>query len=301
MIACVGPAIADVLIRGFDPESWSAGSAELVPGGDAVNQAVCLQKLGKDARIVCYTGDDAAGRMLTDHLERCGVDTSCMSHPEHAPTPITVILLDEHGQRKSLMNRAHRFCFHPEADLSWMDGAEAVVLASLFREPFLDPDAVKTIVSEAKRRGLPVYADTKLPNAGNPTLEDFKEVLPLLDGIFPNEAEAAHYTGASDPEAMADRFLTYGVGSVILKRGPDGCLYKSAGETIRLPGLSVNAVDTTGAGDSFAAGYIALRSECRSVKEALEFANAAGALCTTAYGAATALQDRDQVRAFLDR
>ncbi|MBQ1544974.1 MAG: carbohydrate kinase family protein [Clostridia bacterium] len=306
MIACVGPAIVDVLVRGFDLQARAQGcnfaeSAELVPGGDAVNYAVCLQKLGKEARIVCFTGEDPAAKVLTDHLELCGADTSCMTRLENVPTPVTVIFLEDDGQRNSMMTRAHQFNFHPEADLSWMDGAESVVLASLFRAPFRDPDVVKTIVTEAKRRELPVYADTKLPNAGRMGLEDLKDVLPLMDGIFPNEAEAAYFTGQTEPEAMADGFLSYGVGSVIIKLGADGCLYKSAAETIRLPGLPAKAVDTTGAGDNFAAGFIALRSEGRSVDEALRFANAAGALCTTAYGATTALQDRDQVRKFPNR
>ena len=116
-----------------------------------------------------------------------------------------------------------------------------------------------------------------------------------MDYITPNEDEARFFTGKDDPEAMADVFLDYGVRNVIVKLGSNGCLLKNAEETCVLPGYRIQAADATGAGDNFAAGFISEILRGKSNKKALRFANACGAICTTAVGASAALQNRQQV------
>ncbi len=299
-IACVGAAIVDCIIKGFNPEPISATgffaeSAGLAPGGEAVNQAVTFTKLGKKAAIVCFAGRDAAASILTEELRRNGVETDFLLQPEDAKTPVTVMYVDDSGDRKSITNRAHHYNFHPERDMSWMNGAEAVSLGSLFRAPFNDPAIVNAITTEAAGKGLPVYADTKLPNANRLKLEDLQDSLPMIDCIFPNEREGAFYTGETEAEAMADAFLHFGVRNVIIKLGEKGCLFKNADETIHLSGLPVRTLDATGAGDNFAAGFITMRSEGKSYQESLRFANACGALSTTAVGATAGLKSREEV------
>ena len=99
----------------------------------------------------------------------------------------------------------------------------------------------------------------------------------------------------TDPEKMADVFLNSGVKHVIIKLGRDGCLLKNEKESIRLPGYTIDAVDATGAGDNFLAGLISEILQGRTQAEALRFANACGAICTTAVGAGSALRNREQV------
>ena len=94
---------------------------------------------------------------------------------------------------------------------------------------------------------------------------------------------------------MADVFLGRGVRSVIVKLGGKGCYYKDAEREISLPSLKINAVDATGAGDNFVAGFVSELLRGEGVDSALRFANACGAICTTAVGAGTALRTRGQV------
>ncbi|MBR2671027.1 MAG: carbohydrate kinase family protein [Oscillospiraceae bacterium] len=309
-IVCVGSALVDCIVKGFDPEPISASgffaaSAELSTGGEALNQAVAFTKMGKKVRIVCFTGEDHAGNIVDSTLKQHGIDISFVRKVPEEHTPVALIFTDDTGDRKSVTNSAHRYNFHPERDMSYMDGAAAVSLGSLFRAPFDDPQVVYEIVSEAKKRGLPVYADTKLLILSRLSLEDFRDSLSMIDCIFPNEKEGRFYSGKDDPEGMADGFLKYGVKSVIVKLGSEGCLYKDGEMTIRLPGLPVTAVDATGAGDNFAAGFISMRSEGRSIEESLRFANTCGALSTTVIGSAGGVRDRSQVfeamAAFYDR
>ena len=303
-LVCVGVAIVDSIIRGFDPEPVSAGgfraaSASLRVGGDAVNQAVAAAALGMKTRIVCALGQDDAGELIASALRRGGVDTGLVQFKQDAATPVTTMFVRPDGSRRSITVDSRALGFHPERDPSFLRGAGALLLGSLFRAPFDDPAAILTLLRAAKAEGVPVYADTKLPNFRALTLDELAEALPLIDCVTPNEAEAAHYTGKSAPEDAAEVFLGYGVGSVLLKLGERGCYYRDADTELRLDAFSVPAVDACGAGDNFIAGFAAERLRGAGIEDALRFANACGAICTTAIGASAALQSRQQVLDFL--
>lgn len=303
-LICVGVALVDSIIKGFDPEpisaaGYRAASGSLNVGGEAVNEAMAAAKLGLKTAIVCALGEDEAGDMVIGALRRCGVDTGLVIRSREHPTPVTTMFVREDGGRKSITNSAHRYNFHPERDCARFAEARALILGSLFRAPFDDPAIVHSVLSAAKARGQLVFADTKLPNFRFLTLEDLRESLPLIDYITPNEDEARYYTGEEEPEAMADAFLARGVKTVIVKLGARGCLLKNAEGCLKLPAFPIHAVDATGAGDNFVAGFAAELLRGGSREEALRFANACGALCATAVGAATALQSREQVLRFL--
>ena len=363
-LLCIGMALVDSIIRGFDPEPVSASgfraeSGTLNVGGEAVNEAMAAAKLGLRTGILCALADDAAGDMVRSAMERCGVDTrpldkvaeaeaaeavaaaggsisggvsapagGSLPAPGSHSTPVTTMFVNADGSRKSITNSAHRYNFHPEKYPEIIRQSRAVTLGSLFRAPFDDPEVIRGVVSAAKESGAIVLADTKLPNFRRLTMEDIKDILPLIDYIFPNEDEARYYTspegrgiecgGELTPEEMAGVFLDYGVKNVIIKLGAKGCLFMSERETIRLDALDIRAVDATGAGDNFLAGFAAAKlgdpsfgapeqNGCRtgpgsggiSDEYALRFGNACGAICTTAVGAATALRNREQVEEML--
>ena len=174
-----------------------------------------------------------------------------------------------------------------------------MILGSLFRAPFDDPEIIGAVLRSARDAGALVFADTKLPNFRVLTLEDLKDSLPLIGWITPNEDEARYYTGKETPGEMAEVFLRYGIRNVIIKLGSKGCYFRNAETEIRLPALPVRAVDSTGAGDCFIAGFVCETLRGSTCGEALRFANACGAICTTAVGAGTALESRDQVLRFL--
>ena len=305
-IICIGMALVDSIIKGFDPEPVSASgyravSGALNVGGEAVNEAMAAAKLGMKTGILCSLGEDEAGELVIGALRRCGVDTAPVVRSAERPTPVTTMFVREDGTRKSVTNRAHSLNFHPEQYAAQFTDARAVILGSLFRAPFDDPEIIRAVLSAAKAAGQFTVADTKLPNFRFLNLDDVRESLPLIDCITPNEDEARYYSGKERPEDMADMFLDRGVGSVIIKLGGKGCLFKNREASFRLPACSIQAVDATGAGDNFVAGFTAEILRGSSPYDALRFANACGAICTTAVGAGTALKNRDQVLEFLAR
>ena len=297
-LICIGTALVDSIIRGFDPKPVSASgfravSGTLNVGGEAVNEAMAAAKLGLRTGILCALGDDDAGRIVTGALQGCGVNTERIVRSPQ--TPVTTMFVHEDGTRKSITNEAHRYNFHPEKETGRFTDAKAVILGSLFRAPFDDPQIVHAVVSAAKEAGQTVFADTKLPNFRVLALWDLADSLPMIDYITPNEDEARFFTGKEEPEAMADVFLQYGIRNVIIKLGSRGCLLKNSGGSLMLPGHRIQAVDATGAGDNFVAGYASEILRGSTDREALRFANACGAICTSAVGAATALKSREQV------
>ena len=157
------------------------------------------------------------------------------------------------------------------------------------------------VVKAAAANGVLVIADTKLPNFAVLGLDDLADSLPYVDYITPNETEAKYYTGEEDPEKMADIFLSKGVRNVIIKLGSKGCFFKNSKESIYMPAFSIDTVDATGAGDNFLAGFASEIIRGASIRDALTFGCACGAICSTAVGSGTSLKDRQQVLDFIEQ
>ena len=304
-LLCCGIALVDSMITGFDPNPVSAAgyraeTGTLRVGGEAVNGSIAAAKLGLRCAILCSLGNDAAGDMVEGALRKNGVNLDCIIRSEEHATPVSTMFIHDDGTRKSVTNTAHRYNFHPEQYKDILSSARAVTIGSLFRAPFDDPEIILSVCRTVKESGSMLFADTKLPNFRKITLCEIAEALPYIDCITPNEDEAKYHTGKEDPEEAADVLLGMGVSCVIVKLGGKGALLKNRHETIRIPAFPVRAVDATGAGDNFLSGFAAMKLEGRSDQEALAFANACGAICTTGLGADAALRNRAQVMHFLD-
>jgi sugar/nucleoside kinase (ribokinase family) len=124
--------------------------------------------------------------------------------------------------------------------------------------------------------------------------------LPHIDFFVPSLPEAQALTGLNEPEAVGKALLDNGVGTVGLKMGEAGCLVMTnEGESYRLPAFRVDVVDATGAGDAFAAGFIAGVWQGLPLEETARLANAAGALCVTGSGAAGGTCSLEETMAFM--
>ena len=144
-VICIGTALVDSIITGFRPEPVSASgyqaeSGSLHAGGEAVNTAVASAKLGLKTGIFCRLGMDEAGELVIRTLQKNGVDTALVIR--EGPTPVTTIFANEDGTRKSITNKALRYGFHPEKEPGRFTDARAVLLGSLFRVPFDDPEII---------------------------------------------------------------------------------------------------------------------------------------------------------------
>jgi len=299
-VLCIGICLIDSIIKGFDhnPVSKSgyyAKSNTLSIGGEAFNVGVTTAKLGLNVAIMTCLGDDLSGEIIINELNRSGVDTSNCLRSKDIITPVSTLFVGEDGSRKSITGDGHRYNFHPEKYIQTLNNTKTIVLGSLFRSPFDDVDVIYQVLSEAKRLGITTYVDTKLPNNNILSLDDIKKCLPLIDYIFPNYDEASYYTGKEDCVCQADVLLSYGVSNVIIKLGDKGCYFKNKDEEYKFDSLNVNAIDTSGAGDNFIAGFITYKNEGKTNYEALDFANKCGALSCEYIGTTSGIKNREQV------
>lgn len=288
-VICVGQAVIDCIVRGreedaYKPNVFRAENIALSTGGDAVNESFKLTAMGHRVRLVCGLGEDLAGNILKSEAARRGLDLSSMRVIEGMRTPIANLVVNRDGSRHSINSSATMLeGYLPEKEE--VTGGKIVSFASLFRAPLDRPEKVRELMNAAHEDGAVICADTKLPTFRRMSFRDIEDVLPLIDYMFPNEKEAAYYTGQKDYPAMARTFREWGIKNVIIKTGPEGCYADTCEGIFSLPPAKVNVVDTTGAGDSFVAGFLSALLEKRNVRECLEAALLKAGECVQHMGA----------------
>lgn len=302
-VLCIGQVLMDCIIKGWNNTSCkervqTADSVTLSPGGDTFNESVVLSRLGHRVRTVCILGNDLTGNILANLLADSGIYTDYIIRDNTVHTPVAPLLVNTDGNRKSI-NAFSRLDDFLQISPSLFKRVRIVSLASLFRPPLTHPETITAICRDAKASGAIVTADTKLPLQTPVTLEDIKEALSYIDYIFPNEEEARFYTKKKDYADMAKVFLNYGVKNVIIKTGQNGCFAKNHNISLSMPAFRVNAIDSTGAGDNFAAGFLSALLRGSSFKNALSFASACAAICVQSVGATSGVQSRAQAEKFL--
>ena len=295
-VTCIGQALVDCITRGIRKEDapkkiHRAESITLSIGGDAVNEATVLARLGHRVKLVCGLGQDLAGQLILDHVEKNGIDGSDIEISPKRATPVANLLVNEDGSRISCNDQAALLGDYAPAD-SAVKGTRIISLASLFRAPFDRSGHVIRLVKAAKENGCLVCADTKLPTFRQIRLEDIAEILPMIDYIFPNDAEAAWFTGCSDYDAMAAAFLDAGVRNVIIKAGSDGCYVYGDDEHFHMKALPVRAIDGTGAGDNFVAGFLSGLLRDFSLADCCHYGTVCAAACVQHAGAGGGVKSR---------
>jgi sugar/nucleoside kinase (ribokinase family) len=250
----------------LQPGSDAPAAVRFNGGGSAANAAAWLAAAGAEPVLVGRVGDDERGREATGELRATGVDARLAVDPE-LPTGTCIVLVGPDGERTMVPDAGANEALAP-ADLPdelLGDGVHLHVSGySLLRAG--SRAAARGAIARALEAGMSVSVDpssSALLSAG--FLEDAEGASLLL----PNASEAHALTGDSDPEraalALAGRF-----GEVVVTLGPAGALWTDGEGVLTAGAEPVDAVvDSTGAGDAFAAGFIAARMASASTAEAL--------------------------------
>lgn len=304
-IVCIGQAVIDCITREKEEKPnkknvYRAEKISLNTGGDALNESVILSRLGHRVKLVCGVGNDVAGNLILHEMESRGIDMSDVTQSDSLVTPIANLMVNRDGTRVSINSKATMLTgYTPSEDV--IEGAKVVSLASLFRAPLDDSETIIRLAKAAKAQGAVLCADTKMPTYRKLTLDDIREILPLIDYIFPNENEGEYYTGEKDYVAMAKHFRNLGVKNVIIKTGEKGCTVIGENDGFSMPAYSVNAVDSTGGGDNFVAGFISALLHGGSLRECCQYGTACAAVCVQSVGATTGVKSRESVEEFFYR
>lgn len=291
-IIIVGAAIVDVIARPVSEDVFQTGSNPMeeicmTTGGDALNEALILAKLGKNVRLETIVGTDDAGNLVKAKCMEHGLCIENRQIKPEIPTGINVVLVEENGERSFLTNPhgSLRALAMEDIQMPFEQDAKILCFASIFVFPKLRTKELAQIFSQAKKQGMIVCADmTKRKN--NETVEEMQEALSYIDYLFPNEEEACLLTGKKTAEEAAESLLLSGVKNVIIKCGKRGCFVMNDRENYLVPAKeNTCCIDTTGAGDSFAAGFVCALSEGKSLRKCAQYANECGAKAVEVMGA----------------
>lgn len=272
-------------------ESISFERAFVGPGGCASNTAIVLASLGVPTGIVACIGNDEAAQIARRTWQAYGVDARFVEAVA-AQTAVSVGLIDSEFQPRFIHTSGANAMLTPERlkpTAYAQAGAKWLHLGGYFVLPGLAQAGLAAVFQKVRALGMA----TSLDVVTSPAMDDpapLWPVLPHVDVFFCNLHEARRLTGArTAPEAAA--FLKKrGAKTVVVKLGAEGAFVQSAdfGGIVSAP--SVEVADTTGAGDAFAAGYIAAALEGAPPREATIYGNKIGAQAVTALGATAAFQ-----------
>jgi sugar/nucleoside kinase (ribokinase family) len=301
-VVCLGILVADVVARPVDAAP-ATGTLALVDsivlrgGGCALNTSSALVRLGLEAAAIGKVGTDPFGEFVLALLRERGVDGSGVVRDPRVPTSASVALVDGTGERTFLHNPGANDALRPEEVGEEAFAGRALHLAGALVLAALDGEPAAGILAEARRRGLHTSLDTVFDASGR-----WERVVPALrhcDLVTPGRAEAEAITGESDPASAARRLRELGAGIAVVTLGGDGCYVAADDFDGSVPPVAVEAIDGTGAGDAFVAGFLYGRLAGWGTEACARFANAAGALATTAVGAFEGVADLEHTLALV--
>ena len=269
-------------------------------GGSAANCAAAAAELGSRVDLVARLGDDLFSQIVMDYLLGHGVGTSGVQITK-GPSTMVISLVDPEGQRTFVSCRGPASLhIPPDVYLSLLDNASIVHLSGYSFQDLGSRSTALHLLEEARRRGMAVSLDPSPLFA-----ENFDPSNGWLDGIdffFPNLHEATAITGASSPEDAARSLRSLGVGTVVVTMGSGGCMVNNQDGLLRIPAVTeFPVVDTSGAGDGFAGGFLAVTLSGGSAHQACRVGNLVAARTIARRGAHTGAPSVEVLRQLADR
>ncbi len=270
-------------------ETLVGSDFDMGPGGKGSNQAVGVARLGAQAHFAGIIGDDRLGEIAVDLYAQEGVDTTYLQRIEEMATGVGFIILNPEGENGIILDMGANELM----DSAFVDQVEEQIARS---------DVVMSVLEipvEAAARAMTLGKKHGVRTILNPAPATALDgsVLQNVDYLSPNETELRILLGLapddpSDTVDLAGQLRARGVGNLIVTMGEKGALILTEDGQEEVAGVSVNVVDTTGAGDAFNAGLAVALAEGKSLAEAVAFANRCGALACQALGVIPGLATR---------
>lgn len=292
-ITVLGSANMDLVVR--QPrlpkpgETMFGSDFSTVAGGKGLNQAVAAARAGATVSFAGAVGDDAFGSELRVQLEADGVDISSLVLSERPTGTAHISVLDGGENSIVVVSGANAAVTELDDDARGaIEGSEWLLVQ--FERPL-------PLVTEALRFARTAGVSTMVTPA--PVLPVDDDFWGLVDILVPNEHEAQELAGIDDEEQAA-LLLSTRVGTVVMTRGSRGALVCRDGAVLlQVPAVAVEAVDTTGAGDTFVGILAARLAEGDALESALVAAAAGAAISVTRQGATTSMPTWDEIQAGL--
>jgi len=285
-ILCVGDLALDVISQLKEPINYGNDTASRIsshPGGQAANVATWITRTHSKAQLVARVGNDPVGFALISDLDKYGVEHMNLMHSGR-PTGVVVILVDSNGERTMFPDNGANADLEV-SDLPPLDDIDGVYLSGYALLDFRSRDSVLAMIKKIKAAGKPIYFDPTTTGAMKiVSREEALSWVSLMDGILLNSEEALYLGDAKDVESAEKNLMAY-TPLVVIKLGSRGAMAIHNGVAAKVSAVTTSVVDTTGAGDSFAAGFIPKWLETNDLGAALSAGTALAAKCVATVGA----------------
>ena len=270
-------------------------------GGDTSNAAVAAARHGASTGYITAIGQDAPGDSFMAMWAREGIDVSTVKRTDRAQTGVYFVTHDAQGHHFLHYRANSPTALYAASDLP----RPAIATAKLLFVSGISQgistsaaDAVFAAIDVAKEHGVKVAYDTNYrPRLWPPARAAavMHAAIAQSDYVLPGMEDALVLTGLADPDEILDFYLSLGCPVVVLKMGDRGAYVADGEHRVRIPGHAVNAVDATGAGDTFCGTFLARILAGDMPEDAARYANAAAALKCTGYGAVAPIPRPEQV------
>lgn len=267
-------------------------------GGKGANQAVAAGRAGADIAFIACVGADDIGERIRQQLQQDRIDTAPVETVADEATGVAMIFVNGEGENNIGIYSGANAALTPACvDRHQQVIADAEALLMQLESPL---ESVLAAAKIARANATQVILNPA------PATQLSDELLALIDIITPNETEAEILTGIvvkSDEDAAraAQALHNKGISTVLITLGRRGVWLSEQGQGVRIPGFSVQAIDTIAAGDTFNGAFITARLEGVAMHDAVRFAHAAAAIAVTRPGAQPSVPWRSEIDNFLQQ
>ncbi|MBC5767834.1 sugar kinase [Ramlibacter albus] len=283
------------------------GSREYLQGygGDTSNAIIAAARQGASTAYITLLGCDTFGDELVALWERENVSTAAVGRDPDAPTAVYFVTHGPTGHQFSYLRAGSAASRMTPADLprEVIEGAKYLHVSAISQAISASAcDTVFAAIEIARNAGVKVVYDSNLRLKLWPLARAravIRETISQCDVFLPSYDDVVHLAGVDDAEGIIDWCLAAGAPVAVLKLGKEGAIVATTQRRTKVAGQRVDAVDATGAGDTFAGALLARLAAGDEIGEAARYANAAAALATTGYGAVAPIPRAEAVRALL--
>jgi sugar/nucleoside kinase (ribokinase family) len=304
-VLCVGDLVADIFASPLArlPEPGELVLTERIAvftGGNALNTAVALRRLGEQVAVAGSVGDDPLGQLLLDQMQAQGLDASGVRREPKGRTASTFILRVEGEDRRFVHSLGIGATFtgeHVCPDIIPDNGV--VLVGGYLKLGAWDDNVLADLMRHARQRNCKVVLNVCIAEDSGVDPDRCLNLLEHVDVFVPNEEEARILTGETEPALQAKALRRAGARVVVITQGAQG-LYADDGQRVVEMGIfQVPLVDPSGCGDCFTAGLVAALLRAWDTVRTLEFASAVGAIGATALGCTDGVPSFAAVECFL--
>ena len=294
-IAALGELLIDFTEAGYSKDGMKL--FEQNPGGAPANLLTVASHMGYKTAFIGKVGTDMHGAFLKKTLQKEGIDTTALIEDEHYFTTLAFVEIDENGERN------FSFARKPGADTQLRkEELDKELLRNCKIFHFGSLSLTEALISYDPNYRASLWKDETT------AVETMKSVIPLADVMKVSDEESLLLTGAKSYEEAAEVLLSLGLKLVAITLGEDGVLVATKNGKEHVAGFHTNAIDTTGAGDSFWGGFLSRFLSLNTAVEELTGeniracavqGNAVACLCVQKRGGIPAIPSAEEVKAFL--